>query len=68
MAGIDAIYRFTTTASVLAKGFAIGGAVGSVPVASYCIQYYTDRKLGKQPLKPKRMSSTELGRYGWLIR
>jgi len=32
IAGIDAIYRFTVTASVLAKGFAIDGPVGSVPV------------------------------------
>jgi hypothetical protein len=32
MDGIDAIYIFTMTASVLAKGFAIVGAVGSVPV------------------------------------
>ena len=32
IAGIDAIYRFSATALVLAKGFAVGGAVGSVPV------------------------------------
>ena len=35
IAGIDAIYRFTETASVQPKSFLIGGVVGSVAVATW---------------------------------
>ena len=54
MDGIDAIYIFTMTASVLAKGFAIVGAVGSVPASCFLLYLVLHQhKIGKAARETK---------------